>query len=158
GFELAKTAVYRILKPFLFLLQAETAHRLVIAFMALLSRAPGGLWLLRSLYRYEDPILQVQALGLPFENPVGLAAGSDKNAEAFDAFGAIGFGLVETGTLTGEAQPGNDRPRLFRLPRDRALVNRMGFNNAGAADAAKRLSQRRELNVRLGANIGRTKR
>jgi dihydroorotate dehydrogenase len=87
-----------------------------------------------------------------------LAAGLDKNAEAFDAFGALGFGLLETGTLTSEAQPGNEQPRLFRLPRDRALINRMGFNNRGAADAAKRLRRRRGTRARLGANIGRTKR
>lgn len=151
-------AYSQLVRPFLFLLQAETAHRLVMAFLALLSRVPGGLWLLERMFAYRDPVLNVRAMGLGFDNPVGLAAGLDKNAEAFDAFGAIGFGLVEVGTLTGEAQPGNEKPRLFRLPRDHALINRMGFNNCGAERAAGHLERRRHGRMRLGANIGRTKR
>lgn len=150
--------MYRFLKPLLFLLSAETAHRLVIATLAFLSRVKAVIWLLERCYSVTDPRLRVTCLGLSFDNPIGLAAGLDKDAEAFEAFGAMGFGLVEVGTLTGEAQAGNDRPRLFRLPADEALINRMGFNNSGAKKAATRIAQRRKGGVRLGANIGRTKR
>ena len=105
----------------------------------------------------------VHALGLTFPGPLGLAAGFDKNAEAVDALAALGFGHVEVGTVTGEPQPGNDRPRLFRLPADRAVVNRMGFNNDGAEAVARRLAARAARrgagadDVVLGVNIGKTK-
>src|SRR5690606_21718515 len=152
-----KAILYHLLRPLLFMLSAETAHRLVLGMLAAVCHVPGALWLLGYLYRHTDPALRVRAMGLDFENPVGLAAGLDKDAKAFDAFGALGFGMVEVGTLTGVAQPGNQRPRLFRLPGDRALINRMGFNNSGAERAARRLKRRRELGMRLGANVGRTK-
>ncbi len=100
----------------------------------------------------------VQAMGLAFSNVLGLAAGFDKNAVGIDALGALGFGHVEIGTVTGEAQPGNPRPRLFRLPADRAVVNRMGFNNDGAVVVAQRLATRgRRPGPVLGVNIGKTK-
>lgn len=99
-----------------------------------------------------------KAFGLTFPNPIGLAAGLDKDAEAIEAFAAFGFGFVEVGTLTAEAQPGNPRPRLFRLPRDRALINRMGFNNEGAVAVARRIANVRERHARIGINIGKTKR
>lgn len=98
----------------------------------------------------------MRALGLELPSPIGLAAGFDKDAEAYEALGALGFGFVEVGTLTAEAQPGNERPRLFRLPLDRALINRMGFNNQGARAAAARIRDAR--GVVLGVNIGKTKR
>jgi dihydroorotate dehydrogenase len=101
--------------------------------------------------------LRVRALGLDFPSPLGLAAGFDKDAAHIDALGALGFGFVEVGTITAQAQPGNPRPRLFRLPADRALVNRMGFNNGGAAAAAIRLTRRRDPGVVVGVNIGKTK-
>ena len=149
--------MYSLFKPILFLLKAETAHRVVMRALAWLARLPGGLWWLKTLFAVDDPLLRLEALGLELKNPIGLAAGLDKDAEAFEAFGALGFGLVEVGTLTGDAQPGNEKPRLFRLPRDRALINRMGFNNHGAAAAGRRLERRRQGVYRLGANIGRTK-
>lgn len=126
--------------------------------LAWLGHLPGALGMLRALFATSDPVLRTRALGLEFDNPIGLAAGLDKDAEGFEALGALGFGFVEVGTLTGEGQPGNDRPRLFRLPRDRALINRMGFNNHGALEAARRLARPRRGTFRLGANIGRTKR
>ena len=95
-------------------------------------------------------------MGLDFPNPIGLAAGFDKDAVGYEALGALGFGFIEVGTLTGEPQPGNPAPRLFRLPRDRALINRMGFNNHGSADAVARL--RRPHETIVGVNIGKTKR
>lgn len=102
-----------------------------------------------------DPTLEVDALGIRFPTPVGLAAGFDKNAEGFEALGALGFGHVEVGTLTGQGQVGNPKPRLFRLQRDRAVINRMGFNNRGSADAVARLERPRSTIV--GVNIGKTK-
>jgi dihydroorotate dehydrogenase len=105
----------------------------------------------------HDPALRVRALGLDLASPVGLAAGFDKDAAHVDALAALGFGFVEVGTVTAQAQDGNPRPRMFRLPADRALVNRMGFNNGGAAAAAGRLARRRDPGVVVGVNIGRTK-
>jgi len=98
---------------------------------------------------------RARAFGLEFPNPIGLAAGFDKDAIGYEALGALGFGFVEVGTLTGQPQPGNPKPRLFRLPRDRALVNHMGFNNHGSADAVERL--RRPHRTIVGVNIGKTK-
>ncbi|MDX6727019.1 MAG: dihydroorotate dehydrogenase [Baekduia sp.] len=105
----------------------------------------------------RDPALAVHALGLDFRSPLGLAAGFDKDAGHVDALAALGFGFVEIGTVTAHGQPGNPRPRMFRLPADRALVNRMGFNNDGAAAAAGRLSRPRDAGTVVGVNIGRTK-
>ncbi|MEY4576957.1 MAG: hypothetical protein RL701_1660, partial [Pseudomonadota bacterium] len=107
----------------------------------------------------HEPRLRVDALGLSFPTPIGLAAGLDKDGVAVQALSALGFGFIEIGTLTAHAQPGNPRPRLFRLPQDRALVNRMGFNNRGATDASARLARTRGLPryAPLGINIGKTK-
>jgi len=147
--------LYRFFRSLLFSFSAETAHRLTLSSLRLFSLLPGALGLLRLLYRVQDPRLRLRALGLDLSSPVGLAAGLDKDAEVFEGFGALGFGFVEIGTVTSLAQPGNPRPRLFRLPRDRALINRMGFNNHGAAAAARRLARPRKTIV--GANIGRSK-
>ncbi len=133
---------------------AETAHR--AGFAALRAGRPvvGRLPL-------AGPSTPVEALGLRFPGPLGMAAGFDKNAEGIDALAALGFSFVEVGTVTGEAQPGSPRPRLFRLPADRAVVNRMGFNNDGAATVARRLEARRRRGVPhpvvVGVNIGKTK-
>jgi dihydroorotate dehydrogenase len=99
----------------------------------------------------------VTTMGLTFPNPLGLAAGFDKNAVGIDALAALGFGFVEVGTVTALPQPGNPRPRLFRLPRDRAIVNRMGFNNDGAEVVARRLADRRAAGTVVGVNIGKSK-
>lgn len=121
-------------------------------------RMPPVLRFVRRHLLPHDPALVVNAFGLTFPTPVGLAAGLDKNAEAFEAFGAFGFGFVEVGTITAEAQPGNPRPRLFRLPKDRALINRMGFNNRGAQAAAAHIARVGPRRTLLGINIGKTKR
>ena len=105
----------------------------------------------------DEPALAVRALGLDFPSPVGLAAGFDKDAAHVDALAALGFGFVEIGTVTAQGQDGNPRPRMFRLPADRALINRMGFNNGGALAAAARLARRRDPGVVVGINIGKTK-
>jgi dihydroorotate dehydrogenase len=105
----------------------------------------------------RDPALRVRALGLDLPSPLGLAAGFDKEAAHVDALTALGFGFVEIGTITAQPQPGNARPRMFRLPDDAALVNRMGFNNAGAVAAAAKLAKRRDPGAVVGVNIGKTK-
>lgn len=112
--------------------------------------------LLRSRMMVEDPRLQSRLWEIDFPNPVGLAAGFDKSGSAFNALGALGFGFVEIGTITALAQPGNPRPRIFRLPRDRALLNRMGFNNPGAAALAEHL-QHQPIETVLGINVGKSK-
>ncbi len=147
-------------------LSAEAAHRLSFAALRAVAALPGGRAVLGAIFGsrgQDDPVLRVRALGLDLPGPLGLAAGFDKDALGPDALGALGFDFVEVGTVTAHAQPGNPRPRLFRLPADRALVNRMGFNNHGAAVAAARLRVRRERHagrgpaVVVGANIGKTK-
>jgi dihydroorotate dehydrogenase len=145
--------VYRVL---LRRLPAEMAHAAGFWLIRVAGAMPGGAWLLRRWFTPRDPVLRVQALGLDLPGPLGLAAGFDKDARGADALGALGFAFVEVGTVTAQAQPGNPKPRMFRLPADRALINRMGFNNAGAAVAAERLRRRRTPLV-IGVNIGKTK-
>jgi dihydroorotate dehydrogenase len=135
---------------------AETAHRAGFALIRV-AGAAGAAGLLRRWLGPRDPVLRVRALGLEFPGPLGLAAGFDKDARATAGLGALGFGFVEVGTVTARAQPGNPRPRMFRLPADRALVNRMGFNNDGAAAAAARLRRRPRGGPVVGVNIGKTR-
>jgi dihydroorotate dehydrogenase len=138
-------ALYPLLRPLVFALDAERAHRLTIR--ALRAVPPGE-------PAQEDPRLAVRVAGLDFPNPVGLAAGFDKDAEVPGQMLGFGFGFVETGTVTPRSQAGNDRPRLFRLAEDRAVINRMGFNNKGFEAAKKRLAGRRRgiVGVNIGAN------
>lgn len=148
--------MYRLLRPLLFLLDAERAHHLVTGLFRLLMRLP-LLWpWVRRRHLVRDPRLAQRVWGLTFENPVGLAAGFDKDARLYRAMAALGFGAVEVGTVTARPQPGNPRPRLFRLPRDRALVNRFGFNNEGCEAVAARL-RTGSSPVPLGVNLGRSK-
>ncbi|MEO6505161.1 MAG: quinone-dependent dihydroorotate dehydrogenase [Terrimesophilobacter sp.] len=135
----------------------ETAHHLAFAVIRLLPRI--GLGALLARLTAPHPSLAVQALGLRFASPFGVAAGFDKDGRAIRGLGQLGFGHVEIGTLTGLAQPGNERPRLFRLVADRAVVNRMGFNNRGAADAKPRLRRERRRRIRpvIGVNIGKSR-
>ncbi|HEY8481935.1 MAG TPA: quinone-dependent dihydroorotate dehydrogenase [Spirillospora sp.] len=135
---------------------AETAHHLTLRGLRAIQAVPGAVPLLRRLLVPRDPALTVRAFGLEFPTPLGLAAGFDKDAVAYEALGAFGFGHVEVGTVTGRPQPGNPRPRLFRLVRDRAVINRMGFNNAGSQAAARRLRGRGDEPI-VGVNIGKTK-
>jgi dihydroorotate dehydrogenase len=146
----------RVLRPVLFSLPAETAHVVTLSALRLLS-TPLPAELLRRLFGPRDPVLAVHALGLEFASPVCLAAGFDKDARAYPALGAIGFGAVEVGTITARPQPGNPKPRLFRLAADRALINRMGFNNHGAAVAAAALRRRHRGHTVVGVNIGKSK-
>src|SRR6476660_4990904 len=135
---------------------AEAAHRGAFWLIRAAGAVRPAAWLLRRWLGPRDPALRVRALGLSFPGPVGLAAGFDKDALGTRGLAALGFGFVEVGTVTARAQPGNPRPRMFRLTADRALVNRMGFNNAGAAAAAARLARARGGPV-VGVNIGKTR-
>jgi dihydroorotate dehydrogenase len=149
--------VYRLIFPLLArFVPAETAHHLGFALIRAAGALPPVRALLRRLLAPRDPALRVRALGLELAGPLGLAAGFDKDGLGPAALGALGFGHVEVGTVTGQAQPGNPAPRLFRLPADRALVNRMGFNNTGAVAVAARLRDA-PREVPIGVNIGRTK-
>lgn len=138
-------------------MSAETAHHMSMTLLRALTAIPGVLWLMRAVLRPSSPALRVHTLGLDLPGPLGLAAGFDKDAVACDALEALGFGFVEIGTVTGQPQPGNPRPRLFRLSADRALINRMGFNNDGSAAVAERLGRRISKPAVVGVNIGKTK-
>ena len=146
-----------LVKPLLFTLDAERAHHLVFDNLRRAARVPGTKALLRALYDYQHPSLERQVFGLKFPNPVGLAAGFDKNAALTDELATLGFGFVEIGTVTPRPQPGNPAPRLFRLPQDEALINRMGFNNDGATAVAARLARRQNRQLLIGGNIGKNK-
>ena len=145
------------IRPLLFALPPETAHRLTLGGVSLLCRLPGGVGLVRWIAGGRGPAAEpVEVSGLRFPNAVGLAAGLDKDAEAVPAWAAMGFGFVEVGTLTPRPQSGNPRPRLFRLRLDQGLINRMGFNNHGVEAAARRLAKRTP-GVVVGGNIGKNK-
>lgn len=146
--------MYSLLRPLLFRLDPERAHRFTFRMLDTAARVPGAL----ALVGAERPPkgAAVRVMGLEFPGPVGLAAGMDKDAEHVAALARIGFGHVEIGTVTPLPQPGNDRPRLFRLRTDRALINRMGFNNGGATAAAERL-RKRVPGIVIGGNIGKNK-
>lgn len=144
------------LRPVLFSMDAERVHHLVFKLLTLSGKLPGIKSLLKSIFQYKDTKLTRNLLGLHFENPVGLAAGFDKDAKLVDELSCLGFGFIEIGTLTPKPQPGNDKPRLFRLPADQALINRMGFNNGGVAEASQRL-RKRSSKVIVGGNIGKNK-
>ncbi len=148
--------MYRLIRPLLFLLPPERSHRLAMGALWLLLRIPAlGPWF-AARYQVRSPRLQQTLWGIPFANPVGLAAGFDKDAAHHADLASLGFGFIEVGTVTAHSQPGNPRPRLFRLPADRALINRMGFNNQGAEVAARRLAATPPRGP-LGVNIGRSK-
>jgi dihydroorotate dehydrogenase len=148
--------LYQALLRLMFLISPERIHHIAFRSMRAVAAFPPLRSLLVRLLVVDDPVLKSTVFGIEFPNPVGLAAGFDKNADGVDTWGALGFGFAEIGTVTAQAQPGNPQPRLSRLPDDRALVNRMGFNNHGAGAAANVLRTRRG-GIPIGANIGKTK-
>lgn len=145
-----------LLKPLFFLFQPETIHHLVFRAIKAAMAIPGIASLTRSIYAVKDERLRRTVFGITFDNPVGLAAGFDKDAKLYDELSCYGFGFIEIGTLTPKAQPGNEKPRMFRLPIDEALINRMGFNNEGVHAAVERL-KRKKGRVIIGGNIGKNK-
>ncbi len=144
--------LYRLIRPALFRLDPETAHERALRLAARLGRNPIARETLRALFGVEDRRLRQTVFGIEFPNPVGLAAGYDKNAVGLQCWPALGFGFVEVGSVTARPQAGNPPPRLFRLPEQRALVNRMGFNNDGADRIARRLSSTIPVGVNVGKN------
>src|ERR1700693_2092780 len=148
--------IYRsLLRPLLFRLPPETVHELALDSLRffLSTRTAREFIAGRTTL---SPFGKLGRLGLTFANPVGLAAGFDKNGTAAQALAALGFGFIEVGSVTSHPHPGNPRPRLFRLPRDRALINRAGFNNCGAAQLVENIRQRRPDCV-LGVNVGKSR-
>ncbi|ELZ70096.1 quinone-dependent dihydroorotate dehydrogenase [Haloferax volcanii] len=143
---------YRLAKPLLFSLPPETAHRTIHGLLAAARGTPAEP-LLERRYRVDDARLATRAFGLDFPNPVGVAAGFDKNAEIPTVLSALGFGHVEVGGVTAEPQPGNPRPRMFRLPEDEALINRMGLNNEGADAVGERLAAGPHPDIPVGVNL-----
>ena len=135
---------------------AERAHYLLADMLTFLMKIPGISAVFRAIYGYEHPSLRRTVFGIEFPNPVGLAAGFDKNAVLIDELTTFGFGFIEVGTVTPRPQDGNDKPRLFRLPADSAIINRMGFNNDGLAAMKKRLELRRSPII-IGGNLGKNK-
>src|SRR5689334_20227181 len=137
--------MYKLLfRPLLFLLSAETAHSVTMGIFNVLVRIPLVGWLIKSSYSGSKNE-SINVAGLNFKNRVGLAAGFDKNAKYIDALARLGFGFIEVGTITPLPQEGNPKPRLFRLKKDKALINRMGFNNDGAKAVAERLKKKRDI-------------
>ncbi len=149
-------AMYGLIKKFLFTMSPEKAHYWAMNRLKTVYATGIGRVLLKSQFSFKHPSLERELWGIRFPNPVGLAAGFDKDAKFTDQLACLGFGFVEIGTVTPRPQPGNPTPRLFRLPADAALINRMGFNNDGAAAARMRLLQRKESLI-IGGNIGKNK-
>jgi len=142
------------IRPILFLFDAERAHHIAFRLLGI-AEVLGFTRLYKSLFVSTSPLLKKEVMGIVFENPVGLAAGFDKDAKRYNSFGDLGFGFVEIGTLTPKAQPGNEKKRLFRLKKDAAIINRMGFNNNGVHVAVNRL--RKSHRTIVGGNIGKNK-
>jgi dihydroorotate dehydrogenase len=149
--------MYQLFRSILFRFDAEKVHYFVVGLLKLMVKFPPSRWIFRSIYHVEHPVLEREFIGLKFPNPVGLAAGFDKNAKFFDEMESCGFGFIEIGTVTPLAQPGNDLPRLFRLKKDEAILNRMGFNNDGVQEALNHLKARKNRKLIIGGNIGKNK-
>ncbi|MEO6420248.1 MAG: dihydroorotate dehydrogenase (quinone), partial [Polyangiaceae bacterium] len=151
--------MYALVRPLLFSLRPDTAHALGMAALAPLEHFGPARAIARALYAVKDPRLVTRVMGLDFPNPLGVAGGFDKNAHRPRALAALGFGFLELGTVTASPQEANPAPNLFRLERDRALINRLGFPNEGAAGVAARLARKRESlradGVPVGLSIGK---
>lgn len=149
--------MYQLIRKYLFQQDPEEIHEKTIQALKLVEDSAPGKTFLKMIYQLKDKRLETNLWGLTFPNPVGLAAGFDKNADVYHALGALGFGFVEVGTLTPQGQPGNPKPRLFRLPEHQAVINRMGFNNRGAYLASQNLVDFAYSEVPIGINIGKNK-
>jgi dihydroorotate dehydrogenase len=148
--------MYKIVRFILFFFNPEFIHNILSKLIKFTAMIPGVIWTWRLLFMVKDTRLEREVFGLKFENPVGLAAGFDKDAKLFDELGAFGFGFVEIGTVTPLPQQGNPKPRLFRLKQDHGLINRMGFNNSGIEAVTSKL-RRNKTKLIIGGNIGKNK-
>lgn len=149
--------MYQLIKPLLFRFDPENIHYFVTGTLKTLNRIWGVPAAIKKTFVLTDPLLEREVFGLKFKNPVGLAAGFDKNASSISELSNFGFGFIEIGTVTPLPQSGNEKPRMFRLPDDAALINRMGFNNEGVGVAALRLKQLKRDGLIIGGNIGKNK-
>ncbi len=145
-----------LIRPVLFLISPESIHHFTFTVLRMKFAIPGIKLLVRKLFAFNHPHLERKILGLTFKNPVGLAAGFDKDAKLIDELACFGFGFIEIGTVTPRPQTGNEKPRLFRLPQDQALINRMGFNNGGVLAVVEQL-KKRSSDILVGGNIGKNK-
>lgn len=150
------TIMYKqLIRPLLFCFDPEKVHYFTFSLIRFLSKIPGVSLIFKAIYEVNDPRLEREVFGLKFKNPVGLAAGFDKDAKLYKELSNFGFGFIEIGTVTPKAQEGNPKIRLFRLKEDAAIINRMGFNNGGVQEAVERLKS--NTNVLIGGNIGKNK-
>jgi dihydroorotate dehydrogenase len=149
--------MYKYIKPLLFQYDPENIHHFVTGGLRIANRLWGAKKIMKNTFQIDDPRLEREVMGLKFKNPVGLAAGFDKNAELVEELSEFGFGFIEIGTVTPLPQPGNEKPRMFRLLQDEALINRMGFNNQGVDVAASRLKLIKRDGLIIGGNIGKNK-
>lgn len=153
----SRTVYKTFIRPIFFLFDPEKIHHFTFSLVKFLNKIPGLSFLFRGIYKHEAAHLKTTVFGIDFPNPVGLAAGFDKDGKLFEELGNYGFGFIEVGTVTPKGQDGNPLPRLFRLPKDKGLINRMGFNNKGVDGLVERLKQRKSQQVIIGGNIGKNK-
>lgn len=144
----------QLIRPIFFCIDPEKVHHIVVALVKFGFKIPGIQALVRKSFTIKDSRLERKVFGLTFSNPVGLAAGFDKNATFYNEFASFGFSFIEIGTVTPKGQPGNPKPRLFRLPSSKGVINRMGFNNNGVDEAVKNL-KKRKTNIIIGGNLGK---
>jgi dihydroorotate dehydrogenase len=144
----------QLIRPIFFCIDPEKVHHIVVALVKFGFKIPGIQTLVKKSFTIKDSRLERKVFGLTFSNPVGLAAGFDKNATFYNEFSSFGFSFIEIGTVTPKGQPGNPKPRLFRLPSSKGVINRMGFNNNGAEEAVKNL-KKRKTNIIIGGNLGK---
>ena len=143
-----------LIRPILFKIDPEKVHHLIVSTLKIGFKIPGCSYLISKLFNYKNTNLEREVFGLKFSNPIGLAAGFDKNAHVYKEFASFGFSFIEIGTVTPKPQLGNDKPRIFRIPKDKALINRMGFNNLGVDAAVEKLKSRKS-GIIIGGNIGK---
>jgi dihydroorotate dehydrogenase len=145
----------KLIRPILFLFNPETAHKITAAMLRFFGALPLGRRIIALFCKVEHPSLEREVLGIKFPNPIGVAAGLDKDATFYRELSALGFGFIEVGAVTPRSQPGNAKPRCFRLKKDRAIINRFGFNNLGMEKMAERLSAKRKKGIVVGVNLGK---
>ena len=146
-----------VIRPILFCMPPEAMHHFVVTILKIAGIIPGGKWFLRKCFTVKHPVLEREVFGMKFPNPVGLAAGFDKNAQLYNELSCFGFGFIEVGTITPKAQMGNPKPRIFRLVQDSAVINRMGYNNNGVEKAVENLKKHihKKYSPIIGGNLGK---